>query len=157
MGPLSDKIQRRVKKLFDEFIPHIKIVFVFETQRRISNFFRFKDVIPKDFDSHLIYWFKCPSCNAGYVGESRVHHIVRNSQHLGISEFTGDPLSVTFGVPTTVTKHIRAKNCACSLDNFSIIGRERDYRHRLIKESLFIKLYDPDLNAQQTSTKIHLF
>ena len=128
---------------------------VFKTQRRISNLLNFKDRIPKQFDSHLIYLFNCPCCNAGYVGESRVHHIVRNSQHLGISEYTGNP--TTSGVPTSVTKHIRATKHACSLDNFSIIGREEDFHRRLMKESLFIKLHDFDLNDQQTSIKLHLF
>ena len=77
------------------------------------------------------------------------------SQHLGISKFTGKPKKG--GVPTSVTKHIRDKKCACSLDDFRIIGREFDYHKRLIKESLFIKLYNYELNGQQTSTDIFLF
>ena len=81
--------------------------------------------------------------------------IVRNSQHLGISEFSGNPSKS--GVPTNVTKHIMTNNCNCSHDNFSIIGKEQDYHRRLIKESLFIKLYDDNLNAQTTSTKLELF
>ena len=152
---LSEKTHRRIKNLFQDFIPIGKISIVYKTQRRISNLLNFKDRIPRQYDSHIIYLFKCPCCNAGYVGETRVHHIVRNSQHLGISEFSGNP--TTAGVPTTVTKHIRAKNCVCGLDDFSIIGKEQDFHRRLIKESLFIKLHDFDLNAQQTSTKIHLF
>ena len=113
------------------------------------------NVIPSDLDSHLIYHFKCPSCNAGYVGETRVPHIVRNCQHLGISPYTGKPMKG--GVPTSVTKHISAKKCKCSLENFSIIGRESDYHRRLIKESLFIKLYNYELNGQETSTESNLW
>lgn len=112
-------------------------------------------MIPSDLSSHIIYQFKCPSCNAGYIGETRVYHKVRSSQHLGISEWTGKPTSG--GVPTAVTKHILTKKCVCSLKDFKIIGRENDYHLRLIKESLFIKLYDYELNRQQTSTELHLF
>ena len=155
LGPLSDKIQRRIKNIFQKIIPAGKINIVFKTQRRISHFLKFKDVIAPDFDSHIIYQFKCPCCNAGYIGETRVHHIVRNSQHLRISEFSGKP--TTAGVPTTVSKHIKEKKCKSTLDDFSIIGRESDYFRRLIKESLFIKLHDFELNAQQTSTKLYLF
>ena len=155
LGPLSEKIQRRTKKLFDDYIPAAKINIVFTSQRKLRNLFRFKDVIPSQYDSHVIYRFKCPSCNAGYVGETRVHHIVRNSQHLGISEFSGNISNS--GVPTNVTKHIMTNNCNCGYDNFSIIGKEEDYHRRLIKESLFIKFYDDNLNAQQTSTKLELF
>ena len=116
---------------------------------------KFKDAVPSDCDSHIIYHFLCPCCNAGYVGETRVYHKVRSSQHLGISEFTGLP--TTAGIPTAVTKHIREKNCKCSLSDFTIIGRDTDYHRRHIKESLFIKLYDYELNSQVTSTELFLF
>ena len=155
LGSLSNKFQKRIKNVFRELLPAGKINIIFKTQRRISHFLKFKDVVPSDFDSHIIYHFKCPSCNAGYVGETRVHHIVRSSQHLGISEFTGKPTKG--GVPTSVTKHIRTQKCACTLDDFTIIGRESDYFRRLIKESLFIKLYDYKLNNRQTSTELFLF
>ena len=155
LGPLSQKIQRRLKKVFQKLIPTGEINIVYKTQRRLSHLLRFKDVVPSDLDSHLIYHFKCPSCNAGYVGETRVPHIVRNCQHLGISPYTEKPMKG--GVPTSVTKHIIAKKCKCSLENFSILGRESDYHKRLIKESLFIKLYNYELNGQETSTEIFLF
>ena len=155
LGPLSDKIQRRLKKIFREFIPTGKINIIYKTQRKLSNVLKFKDAVPSDLDSHIIYQFKCPSCNAGYIGETRVYHKVRNSQHLGISQYTGKPLSGN--LPTSVTTHIREKKCVCSLNDFKIIGRESDYFKRKIKESLFIKLHDYKLNGQKTSTDIFLF
>ena len=116
---------------------------------------KFKDVVDSDYDSHLIYEFKCPGCNAGYIGETQTYFKVRSSQHLGISEFTGEP--TTAGNPTSVTKHIREKECNCTLDNFRIIGRESDWHRRLIKESIFVKLNSPSLNDQQTSTTLYLY
>ena len=74
---------------------------------------------------------------------------VRGCQHLGVSEWTGRPL--TGGNPTAVTKHIRSKKCGGSLEDFSIIGREHDFHLRLLKESLFIKFHDYELNKQQSS------
>ena len=56
-----------------------------------------------------------------------------------------------------ITRHIRTKGCVCSLNDFNIIGRETDFHLRLIKESLFIKLYDCCLNKQQKSTELFLF
>ena len=155
LGNLSDKVQRRIKKVFQNLVPAGKINFVYRTQRKLSNLLKFKDVVPSDYDSHIIYKFKCPGCNAGYIGETRTYHIVRNSQHLGISEFTGKPSKG--GNPTSVTNHIRTKKCVCHYDDFTIIGRESDYFKRRIKESLFIKLHDLDLNERQTSTEIFLF
>ena len=116
---------------------------------------KFKDVIPINLSSHIIYHFKCPSCNAGYIGETRAYFKVRGFQHLGVSEWTGRPL--TGGNPTAVTKHFRSKKCGGSLEDFSIIGREHDFHLRLLKESLFIKLHDYELNKQQSSTGLFLF
>ena len=92
---------------------------------------------------------------AGYVGETRTYFIVRSSQHLGISEFTGKP--TTAGVPTNVTKHIKENKCKCSLKNFCIVERETDYHRRLIKESMYIKRDNPLLNDKQTSIKLYLY
>ena len=157
-GTLSNKVQKKIKKLFSNFIPFGKISIVFKTQRRVSNMLKFKDSVPLDYDSHVIYHFKCPSCNAGYVGETRTYFKVRSSQHLGISPYTGKPGKPgTVGNPTSITKHIHAQKCTCSLSDFSIIGRETDYHKRLLKESLFIKLHGYALNENETSTKLFLF
>ena len=155
LGALSNKIQRRMKKVFQETVPYGKVHIVFKSTFRFSHLLRFKDQVPSDLKSHVIYHFKCPDCNAGYIGETRVHYKVRCSQHLGISEFTGKPINS--GVPTSVTKHIREKKCKCNLKNFEIISQEENYHKRLIKESLFIKFYDYELNGQKTSTDLLLF
>ena len=155
LGPLSDKIQKRLKSVFKRYIPVGNIKIIWKTKRRLSHFLKFKDVVTSDYESHIIYKFSCPSCNAGYVGETRTHFIVRSSQHLAISEFTGKP--TTAGVPTNITKHLREKQCNCTRKSFSIIGKETDYHKRLIKESLYIKLYNPSLNEQETSIKLYLF
>ena len=134
--------------MFQKLIPAGKINIIFKTSKRLSNVLKFKDVISPDLESHIVYHFKCSCGNAGYVGETRMHHIVRSSQHLGISEFTGR--STTAGVLTAVTKHLKKDSCVCSLNNFKILGREADYHRRHIKESLFIKFYDYELNKQQS-------
>ena len=148
-------LKRNSLLYFIENMPFAKVNVVFRTTHRLSNILRFKDVVSPDLASHLIYLFKCSCCNAGYIGETRKHFKVRYSQHLRISEYTGRPIKS--GVPTTVSKHIFDNNCKCSKENFKIIGREEDYHKRLIKESLFIKLFDFELNKQQKSTDLHLF
>ena len=91
LGPLSNKITRHIKTVFQRIIPAGKINLIFKTERRLSHFFRFKDRNNSALSSHHIYHFKCPSCNAGYIGETCVHNKIRSSQHLGISEWTGKP------------------------------------------------------------------
>ena len=155
LGPLSNKVHRRIKNLFQKIITTGNIRIVYKTTYRLSHVFRFKDSIPSDLRSHVLYHFKCPICNNGYIGETRVHFKVRSCQHLGISPFSDKPISG--GVPTAITKHIEDNKCKCSLSDFKIIGSETDYHKRLIKESLFIKVFDYDLNKQQTSTALQLF
>ena len=49
------------------------------------------------------------------------------------------------------------KKCKCSLRDFTIIGSETEYHLRKIKESIFIRLHDYELNKQQKSTELFLF
>ena len=60
LGPLSNKIQKRIKTVFQKIIPTGKINIVFKTERRVAHFLKFKDVIPSDLISHIIYQSKCP-------------------------------------------------------------------------------------------------
>ena len=155
LGPLSNKIQRRLRNIFQMVLPSGQIKIVFKTTSRLSHMFKFKDKVSSDLKSHVIYEFKCSTCNSGYVGETRAHFKTRSCQHLGISPFTEKPLSSC--VVTVVTEHIKHNQCNSNLKDFKIIGAEKDYYKRLIKESLFIKLRDYDLNKQHTSTTLHLF
>ena len=121
----------------------------------VVQFKKILDMVSPDLKSHVIYEFKCSTCTSGYIGETRVHFKTRNCQHLGISPFTEKPLSSC--VNTAVTEHIKHNQCKSNLKDFKIIGTEQDYYKRLIKESLFIKLRDYDLNKQHTSTTLYLF
>ena len=155
LGPLSNKVHRRIKNIFQTVLPAGQIKILFKTTSRLSHMFRFKDMVSPDLKSHVIYEFKCSTCTSGYIGETRVHFKTRNCQHLGISPFTEKPLSSC--VNTAVTEHIKHNQCKSNLKDFKIIGTEQDYYKRLIKESLFIKLRDYDLNKQHTSTTLYLF
>ena len=154
LGTLSGKTQKQFQNLFQKLIPWGKINIVFKTQSRISHYFRFKDTLPTELMSHLIYHFTCPSCNAEYIGETMRHSKVRWCEHLGISCFTENPV---VGIITPVKDHIKEKKCKATLDNFKIIGREENYGLLLIKESLFIKRFKTVLNTKIKTTELFLF
>ena len=154
LGPLSNKIQKRIKSVFQKILPSGKINIAFKTQLRMSHFFKFKDIVPSDLVSHIIYHYKCSSCNAGYIGETSVHSKVRWCQHLGVSCFTGAPVVSNI---TAILEHLKRKKCNSDLSDFTILARECDHSKRLIKESLFIKFYDYELNKQVNSAKLYLF
>ena len=62
---------------------------VFQSKTRLSSLFRFKDIIPREISSHLVYKFKCSYCNATYYGESERDFFVRASEHLGMTPLIG--------------------------------------------------------------------
>ena len=154
LGALSGKTQKRIKNLCQKMIPWGKINIVYKTQCRISQCFRFKDTLPIRLMSHLIYYFKRPSCNAEYIGETMRHSKVRWCEHLGISCFTDKPV---VGIKTPVRDHINDKKCSANIDDFKIIGREENHNMLLIKEGLFIKHLKTDLNTKIKSGELFLF
>ena len=154
LGSLSGKIEKRIRSLIQKMIPWGKVNIVYKTQCRVSQLFRFKDSIPNDLKSHLVYYFKCPSCNAEYIGETMRHSKVRWSEHLGISCFTNLPVA---GLRTPIRDHIIDKKCEASIENFKIIGREEKHNLLLIKESLFINLYKTGLNTKIKCADLSLF
>ena len=54
-----------------------------------SFLFHFKDVIPKELQSHLVYKFLCGNCNVTYYSKTERDLNIRSSEHIGISHLTG--------------------------------------------------------------------
>ena len=154
LGPLSNRIQKRIKTVFQKVLPWAKINLTFKTQSRVSHLFRFKDLIPKDLVSNIIYSYTCQSCNARYIGETDRHSKVRWGEHLSISCFTDEPVQ---GIRTAVKDHMEKNKCKPDFDDFKVIGCDNNRLLRVLKESLFIKLYNPDLNKQVKSARLYLF
>ena len=96
--PLSTKtLEMRVPKYHsmgeNELKESLFINLTFKTHSsRVSHLLRFKGLIPKDLVSNIIYSYKCPSCNAGDIGETDRHSKVSRGEDLSISCFTGEPV-----------------------------------------------------------------
>ena len=69
-------------KLCKEFCKenfNIKLVF---NSFKIKNYFSYKDPIPNDLKSFLVYKFTCASCSSGYIGETCRHFKTRIEEHI---------------------------------------------------------------------------
>ena len=66
-----------------------KLEIVFKCQTRLSNSFRYKDPIPKDLISGVVYKFQCGLCNESYYGESIRLLDTRSGEYTGVSPLTG--------------------------------------------------------------------
>ena len=61
---------------------------MFKSKTRLGNHLRFKDRIPKDLTSVVVYKFQGGLCNESYYGECLRDLNVRIGEHIGISPFT---------------------------------------------------------------------
>ena len=90
MGKDSLKIRGNLTKLAKTYFPCCKIQVMFNSGNRLGNFFSFKDKVPLNARSFVLYKFTCSSCNSAYVGKTKRHFLVRMFEHLGISLITGN-------------------------------------------------------------------
>ena len=79
---LSHHIKNKLSKLCKEFCKenfNIKLVF---NSFKIKNYFSYKDPIPNDLKSFLVYKFTCACCSSSYIGETCRHFKTRIEEHI---------------------------------------------------------------------------
>ena len=79
---LSHHIKNKLSKLCKEFCKenvNIKLVF---TSFKSKNSFSYKDPIPDDLKSFLVYKFTCASCSFSYIGKTCCHFKTRIEEHI---------------------------------------------------------------------------
>ena len=82
-------IQFKVKiKNFKNSVPQCNIKMILKSTHCLSSLFRFKDGIPKEVQSHIVYEFWCGNSNVTYYGKAERHLNIRSGEHLGISHLT---------------------------------------------------------------------
>ena len=100
----------------------------------------YKDLIPKDIVSGVVYNFQCDLCNESYYGESIRHLDIRS----------GNTDSATYD-------HLLHCDCLPPFDNFSILAHENRKHLLEIKESLLIMRDKASLNRNIKSAPLYLF
>ena len=120
----------------------------------MANNFGFKDRIPKELTSGVVYKFSCGLCNESYYGECIRHLNVRIGEHIGISPLTNEKIKPKV---SSISDHLLLCNHSPSFDDFSILSLDNKKYLLEIKESLFIKKDKPSLNKNVTSAPLYLF
>ena len=82
MGNLSHHIQNKLSKLYKEFCKENVNIKLFFTSFKIKNYFSYKDSIPDDLKSLLIYKFSCTSCSSSYTGKTCRHFKTRIEKNI---------------------------------------------------------------------------
>ena len=144
---LSHHIKKKLLKLCKEFCKenfNIKLVF---NSFKIKNYFAYKDPIPNDLKSFLVYKFTCASCSSSYIGETCRHFKTRIEEHV-----KKDNKSHIF-------KHLHSsETCFDSYNSlcFKIIDKANSQYDLKIKEALHINWRKPNSNAQQNHLALTL-
>ena len=132
-----------------------KLEIVFKCLTRLSNSFCYKDPIPKDLPSGVVYKFHCGLCNQSYYGESIKDLDIRSGEHIGVSPFTGKKIKPSNN--SGICDHLLQCNCLPSFDNFIVLTHENKKYLLEIKESLLIMKAKPSLNRNINSAPLYIF
>ena len=128
---------------------------MFKNQINLSNVFRFKDSLPYDLISCVVYKFQCGRYNASYYGESERHLNIRSGEHIGISPLTFKKVKPS--AESSIRDHVLFCNHDPSFDDFTILTQGTIKFLLEIKESLLIKRDKPILNKNISFTPLLLF
>ena len=124
-------------KVFCKENVNIKLVF---TTFKIENYFSYKDPIPNDLNSPLVYKFTCASCSSSYIGKTCCHFKTMIEEHI-----KKDKKSHIFKPLHSTSTCVDSYNSL----SFKIIDKANSKFDLRIKESLHINRRKPNLNAQQ--------
>ena len=142
---LSNQIKIKLSKLCKEFCTesfNIKLVF---NSFKIKNYFSYKDPIPNDLKTFLVYEFTCTSCSSSYIcGTCHLKTMIE--EHI-----KKDSKSHILNIYTP-RQHALTHNSHC----FKITDKANSKFDLKIKEALHINWRKPNLNAQQSHIALTL-
>ena len=147
IGHLSHHIKNKLSKLCKEFCKenfNVKLDFI---SFKIKKCFAYKDPIPNDLKSFLVYKFTCASCSSSYIGKTCCHFKTRIEEHI-----KKDNKSLIF-------KHLHSSaTCLDSYNSlcFKIIHKANSKFDLKIKEALHINRRKLNLSAQQNHLALTL-
>ena len=106
---------------------------------KIKNYFSYRDPIPNDLKSFLVYKFTCGSCSSSYIGKTCGHFKTRIEEHI-----KKDNKSHIFNHLHSSPTCFGSYNSLC----FKIIDKANSKFNLKIKEALHINSRKRNLNGQ---------
>ena len=109
----------------------------FKPGRRVSNFFRTKDITPVELRSHVVYQYTCTRCQSSYIEQTVRHLRHRIAEHTGVSHLTGKVMKQQ--VHSNIRDHCsQCPGSDCSMRSFKVLSRGNNELELLINERLLI-------------------
>ena len=151
---LHRNLNRDLTKTVTKYFPQIKLNLIPMNNNNIKKFFQHKEKTPNTLCSSIVYNYKCPNCQLGYIGSSNRCLRTRVGEHRGISERTGRPLAKP--LISQIRSHQETCNTPIRSEDFSILFKASENCELRIAESIFIRDEKPTLNIENSSFNLSL-
>lgn len=148
IGNPSVQLEKELKSFFRHNLNDRLSLNVVHTSFKIGDMFKHKERQPKMYRSNIVYKLNC-SCGSIYIGQTRRNLHTRLNEHN-----TGTKLNQQ----SDVTKHL-LENSSHKIDfeNPDILCSSYNPKELLIKETLLIQQYEPDINVDVSSFPLYVF
>ena len=81
LGLISLQVRTRIRNAMKSTLTCFKLQLIFKNERKLCIMFRFKDRVPYNLVSGVVYGYTSGRCNSSYYGETQKH---RSVEHSGI-------------------------------------------------------------------------
>ena len=113
-------------------------------KRTIGSFFPYKDKLPLELRSSLVYQFSCETCSHRYIGSTYRNLYIRVHEHSGKSPRTGKMISCPSH--SSILDHSIICNTKIDISKFKILEQISCKFSLRILESLYINKEKSKLN-----------
>ena len=144
-GSQSEKLKKELLSIISQFFPQLDFRIALTNRTTIGSFFRFKDRLPLELRSNVVYSYSCAQCASGtYIGSTVRSAYMRIAEHRGRSFRTGNLLDT----PPHSAIRDHAVRCKHQIQDgsFTILDQDPGENSLRILESLYIGKEKPSLN-----------
>jgi len=158
-NPTSIKVKENQNHKFAK-IPYVKglserlagvvsddeVKITFKNENTINKYFsKLKDKTPNELQSGVVYKIPCSDCQGLYVGQTGRYLKTRISEH----ERSVKPTNYAASGKTALAEHSFNQQHQFDFNSTQIIGRESNYKKRILLEMVNIKKYKESINKKQ--------
>ena len=124
LGPLSLQTRTKLRKSLKGILNCCKLQILSKSQNKLAKTFHFKDRIPKELTSGVVYKFTCGLYDESYYGECVRHLNMRIGEHIGVSPLTKKKVKPK---GSAVSDDLLLCNHSPSFKNFSVLTKENNF------------------------------
>jgi hypothetical protein len=136
-GKPSKVLSTRLTKLAKSVKPHINVHSIQRPPPTIAKYFPFKDIIPKELQSNIVYKINCSECNASYIRKTERQAIRRLDEH-------NTKIDVNSTAETNSLPHI------VELNNSAHLNQTKQDNKEYIPKSSTVHRHIPNKNLNLT-------